>query len=254
MKIVVLCSGSKGNATYVETSQNKILIDLGYNYKYINEHLQALNVSPQDINYILISHTHSDHTAALKNFLAQNNATLVVSQKIFYDLPDLKDYKHVLIYEEEINLDGVVIKALHSSHDAVDSRNFVIDDEGKTMAYVTDTGYINKKYFPALTNLNVYLFESNHDIELLQTGPYPAWLKRRVLSDDGHLSNKAASFYLAKLIGPATKKIVLMHLSETNNLEEIALETIKNTFMERNVDFTNISCAKQHEASEVIEI
>ena len=85
-------------------------------------------------------------------------------------------------------------------------------------------------------------------------GPYPEWLKRRVYSDEGHLSNKAASFYLTKLIGDKTKKIVLIHLSETNNLESIAMETINNTFLDYGIDFHDIICAKQDEKTEVIEI
>lgn len=85
-------------------------------------------------------------------------------------------------------------------------------------------------------------------------GPYPEWLKRRVYSDEGHLSNKMASFYLTKLIGDKTKKIVLIHLSETNNLESIAMETINNTFLDYGIDFHDIICAKQDEKTEVIEI
>lgn len=254
MKVTVLCSGSKGNSTYVETSKNKILLDVGMNYKYIEEKLQAIGVSPSKINYILLSHTHADHIAALQNFLKKHKTTLVVSAKILTDLKNLQDYPNLLLYEDDINLDGILIKAIHSSHDAIDSRNFIINDFGKTLAYITDTGYINNRYFKDLKNLNIYLFESNHDVELLQHGPYPDWLKRRVLSDDGHLSNKAASFYLAKLVGPATQKIILIHLSETNNLEEIALETIKNTFIDRGVEFNNITCARQKEASEVVEV
>ena len=98
------------------------------------------------------------------------------------------------------------------------------------------------------------MFESNHDVELLMHGPYPSWLKKRVLSDEGHLSNKSASFYLTKLIGDKTKKIVLIHLSETNNSEEVALDTIHNTFKEYNLDFNDIVCARQNEKTEVIEI
>ena len=89
---------------------------------------------------------------------------------------------------------------------------------------------------------------------MLQHGPYPSWLKKRVLSDEGHLSNNSAAFYLTKLIGVKTKKIILIHLSETNNNEQVALDTIHNTFKEYNVDFTNISCARQNEKTEVIEI
>ncbi len=254
MKAVVLCSGSKGNSTFIATSKNKILLDAGMNYKYLAEKLESVGTKPSEIDYILLSHTHSDHTAALKTFVTKHHPTLVLSTKIYQDLEFLTDYDKVLIYEDEIDLDGVKIKAIHSSHDAVDSRNFIITDENHTLAYITDTGYVNNRYFKELSNLDVYLFESNHDVELLQHGPYPAWLKRRILSDEGHLSNKSASFYLAKLIGPKTKKIILIHLSETNNLAEIALETIKNTFLERNIDFNNIECAQQTEISEVVEI
>ena len=100
----------------------------------------------------------------------------------------------------------------------------------------------------------MYLFESNHDVEMLMNGPYPKWLKDRVVGSSGHLSNKDASVYLAKLIGPNTKKIILTHLSHHNNTEDIALETIKETFKEYNIDFDNISCARQKEKSELIEI
>ena len=110
------------------------------------------------------------------------------------------------------------------------------------------------KNFKLLKNLDIYLFESNHDIELLQHGPYPSWLKKRVLSDEGHLSNKLASFYLSKFIGSNTKKIILIHLSETNNLESIAMETINNAFLDKGISFNNIICARQNEATEVIEV
>ena len=153
-----------------------------------------------------------------------------------------------------MEVDDLLITSFHSSHDAIDSRNFIIDDGISKLAYVTDTGYVNNKYFKLLKNLDVYLFESNHDVELLQHGPYPDWLKRRVLSDNGHLSNKSSSFYLSKLVGDNTKKIVLIHLSEINNLESIALETINNTFMNYGLNFKNIICARQNEKTEVIEV
>lgn len=96
--------------------------------------------------------------------------------------------------------------------------------------------------------------ESNHDIEMLNNGPYPKWLKKRVLSDYGHLSNNAASFYLTKLIGPNTKKVILMHLSETNNSKDKSLLTLNETFKEYEVNFKNVIISDQNEKSEVIEV
>ena len=254
MKVSVLSSGSKGNVTYVEASNKKFLLDAGRNYKYISDALKSINVDIKSIDYIIISHDHKDHVSALKTIIARTNATVIISQKQLYEIDDLKAYPHIVVCEDELIIDGIKIISFHSSHDAVDSRNFVIEENNTKLGYITDTGYINTRNFKYLKNLDIYLFESNHDIVLLQHGPYPAWLKKRVLSDIGHLSNKAAAFYLTKLIGEKTKEIILIHLSETNNLEELALETINNTFLEYNIDFHNIICAKQNEKTEVIEL
>lgn len=254
MKVVVLSSGSKGNVTYLEVKNKKFLLDAGRNYKFINEKLKVLDIDIKDIDYILITHDHKDHISALKTLVSKTQATVITSEKVFYNLEDIKEYKHIITFEDFLEIEGIKIYSLHSSHDAVDSRNYIIEEDGKKLAYITDTGYINNKYFKVLHNLDIYLFESNHDIELLQHGPYPDWLKRRVLSDNGHLSNKLASFYLSKLVGDKTKKIILIHLSQTNNLEEIALETLKNTFIDYGIQFNNIECAKQEEGSSVVEI
>lgn len=254
MKVCVLASGSKGNVTYVEANNKKILLDAGKNYKYIKDRLKEINVDIKDINYILISHNHTDHISALKSLVAKTKATIIISMQLLYEIDDLKDYDNILTIENELEVDDLLITSIHSSHDAIDSRNFIIDDGENKLAYVTDTGYVNNKYFNLLKNLDIYLFESNHDVELLQHGPYPDWLKRRVLGDNGHLSNKSSSFYLSKLIGDKTKKIVLIHLSEINNLESIALETINNTFMDYGINFNNIICARQNEKTEVIEV
>lgn len=254
MRVSVLSSGSKGNVTFIETDNKKILLDAGRNYKYIKEKLKEIDVNIKDIDYILITHEHSDHITALKTLVAKTNASVILSEKMLFEINDLKDYPHIIICEDEISIDNILIKSIHSSHDAVDSRNYIIYSNNKSLAYITDTGYINRKYFKLLSNMDIYLFESNHDIELLTNGPYPSWLKKRVLSDYGHLSNKLASFYLTKLVGDKTKQIILIHLSETNNLESIALETINNTFIDYNIKFNNIICAKQNEKTEVIEI
>lgn len=254
MKVSVLSSGSKGNVTYLEASNHKFLLDAGKNYKYIEEKLKEIDVDIKDIDYVIITHNHTDHISALKTLVAKTKATVIISEEGLYNIDDIKEYPHILICEDELEIDGIKITSIHSSHDAPDSRNFIIEDKGKKIAYITDTGYVNNKYFPLLKNLDIYLFESNHDVELLQHGPYPAWLKKRVLSDDGHLSNKSASFYLTKLIGDKTKQIILIHLSEINNLEEIAMETINNTFIDYKIDFHNIICAKQDERTDLIEI
>ena len=251
MRVVVLASGSDGNSTYIETDEVKFLIDLGKNAKYIKEKLETINVLPQDIDYILISHTHKDHTSALKTFVNRYKTKVLLSQQMFYDLEDIKDYD-IVIYEDDIYLKDIKIKSIKSSHDAPDARNFLIQYKEHSVVYVTDTGYINRKYFNILKDKEVYLFESNHDIEMLMNGPYPKWLKTRVVGSLGHLSNKDSAFYLTKLIGPNTQKIVLMHLSHVNNTEEKAMEMISDTFLEYDIEFKDIKCAKRSEITEVL--
>lgn len=252
MRVVVLASGSEGNATYIETNEIKLLIDLGRNAKYIKLKLESIGVDPEDIDYILISHTHKDHTSALKTFVNRYKTTILLSQEMFYELEEIKDYENIIIYDDDIFLKDLTIRTIKSSHDAPDARNFILENKGKSVVYVTDTGYVNRKYFEILRNRDIYLFESNHDIEMLLNGPYPKWLKSRVVGSYGHLSNKDSSFYLSKLIGENTKKIVLMHLSHINNTEEKALDMIHETFKEYEITFDNIVCAKQSEVTEVL--
>lgn len=254
MKACILASGSKGNSTYIETKNHKILLDMGKNKKYLVDSLKKIDVDPKEIDYILISHLHTDHISALENFIKTYRATVCMPQEMFAALDSIQSYEHIKIYEDEIVLDDLKIYALKSSHDAVASRNFIFEEDGHSVVQITDTGYIKNKYFNLLKNRDIYLLESNHDIEMLTHGPYPEWLKKRVLSDEGHLSNQASGFYLSKLIGDNTKKVFLMHLSEVNNNPEIALKTVRDTLQEYNVEFKNIKCATQNEISEVITL
>lgn len=253
MKITVLASGSEGNSTFVSIGDEKILLDIGKNAKYITERLAEIGEDASFITAIFISHTHDDHVSALRVFLKKNHPKVYVTEKMYYDLEYLKDYPDVIIYDEDFYLKAIKINTIPSSHDASDSKNFVLEFNGESLVYLTDTGYLNRKYFPLLKDCTYYLMESNHDIEMLMEGSYPKWLKQRVLGTLGHLSNKDSSFYLSKLIGEHTKKIVLMHLSHHNNSEEKALETLKDTFLEYEIDFSNVCCAKQNEITKVTD-
>jgi phosphoribosyl 1,2-cyclic phosphodiesterase len=254
MKACILASGSKGNSTYIETKNHKILLDMGKNKKYIEDSLKSIGVNPKDIDIILISHTHSDHISALDTFVKRYHTTIYVPEEMYEVMDNLKEYKNIKLYDDLITLNDLKIYAIKSSHDAIASRNFIIEEDNHSIVQITDTGYIKRKYFKLLQNRDAYFMESNHDIEMLEHGPYPDYLKRRVLSDEGHLSNQASGFYLAKLIGNNTKKVYLMHLSEINNTPDIALKTVKKVLKDYDVNFKDIKCANQYEISDVIEV
>ena len=256
MKTCVLASGSEGNVTYVETEKHKILLDLGTTVKYIKEKLSELSISIEDIDYIFITHTHNDHIKALKNFIKKYNPYICISPIMLKEIPELQDYEKIILYGNKVTLDDSIIDIIKTSHDTEDSRSFIITSNNKSVVYLTDTGYINHNNFEQLTNKDVYLFESNHDIEMLLQGPYPKWLKDRVLGPYGHLSNKDSSIYLAKLIGNNTKRIILMHLSQKNNTPSKAMQTIEETFKEYEIDFDieKITCARQDDKGELIEV
>ena len=250
MLVSVLASGSKGNATLIKTEKLNILIDAGMNLKYIREKLEDIGIGLSDINYIFLTHTHKDHIGALWAFVKKYKPIVCMGSKMFEDLEYLEDYDNIIILLDSLDLEDVHVDIINTSHDTSESKGFVFTSNDASLVYITDTGYINNKYFKKIYNKDMYIIESNHDVEMLMHGRYPKWLKQRVLSDKGHLSNQACSFYLSKLIGNNTKKVILAHLSQENNSEEIALATLKSTLKEYNIEFEDIDVAKQNEKTE----
>lgn len=249
MKVCVLASGSKGNATLVTTDKVKVLIDAGINYSDLKSRLNQLSISVEDIEHVLITHNHSDHTKGLKK-ISQNHQVNIYLSQTMKDNKDLESIDHIE-YEPLMQIGDLKIRVFRTSHDTNESFGFIIKQNKKEMVYVTDTGYLNERFFKHLGNKNMYIIESNHDIEMLLNGTYPYHLKKRVLGDKGHLSNNDCGYYLSKLIGENTTHIVLAHLSENNNHPDIALKTVKEAIS----DYSNyLSVACQNEITEEIEL
>ena len=251
MKACILGSGSKGNSTLIITDNHNILIDVGFSYPKMKLLLSEYNLLPSDIDTILITHTHSDHVNGLKTFTSKNNPNVYTNGKMYKELSKYVCNDNLIICDDDVyEIDDVNIHVIHTSHDAVGSVGFIISNKDSSMVYITDTGYINKKYMGMLSNKNIYILESNHDIEMLMTGPYPEILKHRVVGDSGHLSNEMAGNYLKELIGCNTKKVILAHLSEINNCEDIALKTVSNIINNNSICLLT---AKQNEIVDVGE-
>lgn len=254
MKVCVLASGSKGNSTYVASSCIKLLIDLGTSCLYVENKLQEFFINPKDIDGILITHTHVDHIAGLKVFLKKYHTKIYLTHKMYEDLIKLFPIENYVIIEEDFDIEDMKITILKTSHDASDSNGYIIENDNKSVVYVTDTGYINQKNFKKLQNRNVYVFESNHDVQMLMDGKYPYHIKQRILGDRGHLSNEMSSYYLSKVIGKNTKEIILAHLSEDNNTKEKAIETLTKKLIAEEKQVDNIIIATQHERTDLIEV
>ena len=255
MKACLLSSGSKGNSCLVMTDEVKILIDVGTTTAYIENELDKLNIKAKDIDAVLITHIHDDHIKGLKTFIKKYNPTIYVTNKLLGLLEEVVGtFKYELYEDKMAYIKDLTINIIKTSHDAGESLGFIIKHNNKSLAYITDTGYINSKYFDLLKNKTVYMIESNHDVKMLREGPYPYFLQQRVIGDKGHLSNKQTSDYLCKFIGKDTNKIVLTHISEKNNTEEKVLETFNETLKENNIKFRNVIISRQNEPTEVIEI
>lgn len=253
MQVCVLSSGSKGNCTYIETKEHKILIDVGTTCSYIEKSLKKINVLPQDIDIILITHAHIDHVAGLKVFSKKYHPKIFLTQLILEEIKE--QFDNINYIDEELKIDDTKIIPIKTSHDTKDSNAYIIEEGLSSLVNITDTGYINEKYYQLLKNRSIYVFESNHDVEMLMNNNhYPHHIKNRIMGDKGHLSNKDSAYYLSKFIGENTKKIILAHLSEQNNTKELALSTLQNTLQKKDIKFENIEIAKQNEQTELFKI
>lgn len=250
----VLASGSKGNITYIASCSTKLLIDAGISASLIEKNLLDLSVNPNEIDGILLTHTHVDHINGLKVFIKKYNTKVYLSEKMYNEISKQFNLINYEIIDKYIKINDIDIDVIKTSHDTDDSNGYILNYNDKSIVYITDTGYINKKNHSKLIDKTVYIMESNHDIEMLMNGNRPYHIKQRILGDRGHLSNKLSSEYLSNFIGDNTKKIVLIHLSEDNNNPDIALKTLKSTFNEKNIEFDDIIISSQKERTELVNV
>lgn len=247
MKVCVLGSGSKGNTTYFEIENTKFLIDCGLSHRQIRNRLDQKDLSLENLDGILITHEHSDHIGGLNVTLPKTDASLYVTEETlesFYhkytsNLPF--DRVVEITPYQEFTLKDVKVYPLSVSHDAADAVGYVIFYQDKKIVYVTDIGYLPQKDYEILGNADMYVFESNYDVHLLFTSNRPFYLKQRIDSVKGHMSNADTAYNLAQLIGDKTKHIVLAHPSRECNTAELALETITEVFDEYGIDQSQLT-------------
>lgn len=240
MEYHVLASGSKGNSTFVYTNGFGILIDCGISRKQLLYRLEKVGFKESDIHCVLLTHDHYDHKKNIHIF----NPTIVYSGLgCIEGLPA----RNILKPYQPIGFNQIEITPLAISHDATSPLAFVIEDQISKFVYMTDTGYVSQKNMKYIMNADYYIIESNHDINMLMDTNRPIYLKKRILSDLGHLSNDYSARLMCKVLGDHTKDIVLAHLSQEANTPELALETYYKIFEYSHIDIQqyNIKVASQ---------
>lgn len=241
-----LFSGSSGNSYYVGASGGGILIDAGRSAKQMELALRANGLEPDGIQAIFITHEHSDHIQGVRVLASRYSIPVYASRgtlegmeqagaingKFFCDIVD----------GEGIETAGMRVTPFRTSHDSRESVGYVIHTpDGRKIAVATDLGYLSETVFEAVSGCDLLVLESNHDVRMLQNGCYPYYLKRRILSERGHLSNDACAGELPAFVQSGTTRIVLAHLSQENNIPELAYQTALCTLttcgMKQGIDF-----------------
>ena len=251
MKIKTIASGSKGNCSIVLCDETNFIIDMGISYLTLKKSLEENSLSFDHFTGILITHNHKDHVNGLASVVKKTNLPLFIPTEMYDGIKELVPKERCIFIDDIFNINDVKIELIHTSHDAPYSVGFIINQANKSIVYVTDTGYINRKYLNKMINKDLYLIESNHDEVMLMDGPYPRFLKERVISDQGHLSNTTTSKYLKKIVGDTTKYVILAHISEKNNTEDLAYSCTKKALEDTKIE---VLIAKQYEESPMIEV
>ena len=236
-KICPLFSGSTGNSTYIGTKDSGLLIDAGASAKGIASALERAGASMEDINAVAVTHCHSDHIKGLKAVLKKTGAALYATPET---LEFLVKENYVPAETQVIAMDGkeicvrdIKIGSFSTSHDSVGSCGYCVTlPDGKRFSLCTDTGVITDGIHSAILGSDAVLIESNHDVEMLKKGPYPPFLKVRIMSDMGHISNSVCSTEVLALFKNGTSRFILGHLSLNNNTPLLAQSASEAVLMD----------------------
>ena len=265
MRLCSIASGSSGNCIYVGSETTHLLVDVGISGKRTEEGLNSLDVSPKDLDGILITHEHADHIAGIGVMARKYGVPIYATPgtiKAIRSSSSVGKIDEDLFVEvqsdNKFTIKDIVVNPMRISHDAAQPVAYRFGYGNQKAALCTDWGVFNEYTVEALRGMDALLIEANHDVNMLQVGPYPYYLKQRILGDRGHLSNENSGKLLSRILHDNLKTIILGHLSKENNLPELAYEAVRmeitygdNPY--RAEDF-EIQVAKRSEVSPVIQL
>ena len=240
IRYISVASGSSGNCHYIEKSNTKILVDAGLSGKKIESQLKEHCVEIDTLQGIMITHEHSDHIKGAGIISRRYDVPIFATEKTWYSMENSlgkikPENRRVFKPYEIFSIEDIEITPFSTSHDAVDSCGFSLSDGKNKLSIATDLGYVTKEVLSYLSSSQLVILESNHDVQMLKMGSYPYYLKQRVLSDVGHLSNDVAGDIASQLVKLGTKAILLAHLSQENNMPVLAYQTVASIMQEQGI-------------------
>jgi len=247
IRLAVLGSGSGGNATLIDTGSVRLLLDAGFSCRGLVQRLRLVGVEPESIDAILITHEHADHISGASGFARSYEVPVYCTPGTARAAGLEAEGCEVrrLAAGVPIALDGVRVEPFAVPHDAVETVGYVLEARGARLGYATDLGHAPDSVRDRLRCCDLLILESNHDVELLRVGPYPEFVKQRVLGRHGHLDNEEAADLLCDVARDGTQAVVLAHLSRTNNRPDLALAAARRRFAERGRKAPALHAAEQ---------
>ncbi len=238
MDIVSLRSGSRGNAALIFSDKTKILVDCGVSGKVIEEALSSLDISPSDLDGIVVTHEHSDHISGIGVMMRRYKLPVWANEDTWLAMEGQVgkiDVSLEKVHSGEFEIGDIGIKPFGISHDAADPVGYSFQKGEEKISVATDIGILKKDIFEVVKKSKTVLLEANHDVNMLEIGRYPEHLKRRIRGDFGHLSNDDAGKAAEFLVRLGTENIILGHLSEENNYPDLAEKTVELALAEAEI-------------------
>ncbi len=262
VEFCTLASGSSGNSTYVGTKHTRILIDAGVSGKRIQEGLAELKLTGDDIDGLFITHEHLDHIKGAGIFSRRFDVPIYATCETWGAMEETlgkisPGNKRFVYAGENCVINDICVRPLHIPHDAADPVGFNVFAGGKKVTLATDIGHITDEIRESITESEILLLEANHDEEMVQKGSYPWHLKKRILSDRGHLSNKTAGELLSAAVDGKMKHVFLGHLSQENNEPHLAFDTVEKILQKNRIQIGkhfNMDMAYRHTTGFKVEL
>jgi phosphoribosyl 1,2-cyclic phosphodiesterase len=238
LRYSILASGSTGNALYVESDEHSFLVDAGFSGKQMESLFSQIDRDISKLSGIFVTHEHSDHIKGIGVLARKYHLPVYANEKTWRAMESSvgvipTEQKFVFNMETVKSFGSTDIESFGVSHDAAEPMFYVFHYGGKKLVLITDTGYVSDRMKGTISNADVYIFESNHDVQMLRMGRYPWNIKRRILSDLGHVSNEDAAFAMSDVVGDRTKRVYLAHLSLDNNMKDLAKMAVAQTLESR---------------------